>query len=222
MAGSFTNDSVHDPITRLRSLAESRSYRDGVDLCFSMLDESEADRGFWTLQIALLYFLNFWERGELFEEAPRFAEKAARLSPDDADTRFWFGHISEVAFRDIAVARREYEAALRLRPDHALALLGLAETTPPADALPLIEAALALQPGNYRALMMLADVHAKLGDEDAAALALSTLLDRAAYEEHGESIMDRYINTELNHSYLDERIATEAQRRLAAMRRQKG
>lgn len=214
------NRDAGDEYERLLDLADAGSYHAGIDHCFSVLDNGDIDRGFWTLQIGLLYFLNFWERGELFEEAPRFVEQAVWLNPDDAEAHFWFGHVSEVSFKDVMLARREYETCLQLEPGHVLAHLSLAALNlPPEEAKQHIAEVLLVQPSNYRALMIEADICGRLRDDDGEIRALNTLLDRSAYEEPTGGIMNRYINTELNFSLLTSRIEKEARKRLAAFRR---
>src|SRR5215207_4467381 len=140
---------LDDPIAKLLELAEDRAYHPAIDHCFSVLDDGgDIDRAFWTLQIGLLYFLNFWETGTLFEEAPRFTEKALWLDPSNADIHFWHGHVVEISFKDVMQAQGQYDDCLEIEPGHVYAHLAMADLNlmSPEVAKPHLEQVLSIQP----------------------------------------------------------------------------
>jgi tetratricopeptide (TPR) repeat protein len=206
---------------QLLGLAEDRQYHKGIDLCFSVLDDGgEVDRAFWTLQIGLLYFLNFWENGVLFEEAPRFTEKALWLDASRADMHFWHGHIVEISFKDATQAESQYDDALEIDPGHVYAHLGMATLSlDPETVKQHIEKVLVAQPTNYRALMVMADTCTKLDLGGAAIAAYQKVIDSEPFFEHNRGIMNRYINTEMNFAMLRQGVVKDAQKKLDALRR---
>lgn len=210
-----------DPYEYLLELAEDRAYQQGVDLCFSVLDDGgEVDRAFWTLQIGLLYFLNFWENGVLFEEAPRFTEKALWLDASRADIHFWHGHVVEVAFKDYLQAQSQYYDCLEIDPGHVYALLAMATlSAAPEVAKAHLEPVLAQQPANYRALMLYGDVCTRLDLGGAAIAAYQKVIDAEPFFEHHRGIMNRYINTEMNFATLRVGVVKDARKKLDALRR---
>ena len=208
------------PYEKLIELAEERRYQAGVDLCFSVLDDGEVDRAFWTLQTGLLYYLNFWENGTLFEEAPRFTEKAVWLNPASADNHFWHGHIVEVAFKDVMQASDQYANALEIDPGHVYAHLALGSSSlPPQEAKQHLEQVLSVQPRNLRALMLFADVCSRLDQGGAAIAAYEKVIDGEPFYERNRGIMNRYINTEMNFAALRDGVVADARKKLDALRR---
>ncbi len=208
-----------DTLRKLLDLAEAEKYEAAIDYCFSVLDEGDIDRGFWTLQIGLLYFLNYWNTGALFEEAPRFVEKAVWLSPHSPDAHFWFGWVSQIAFGDTLLARREYEECLELVPEHPYSHLALAGIgLPPSETKRHLERVLERQPENYRALMLYSAACADLGDIEAAQAALNRVLDCRPYVETGYGVMNHYINDVFNGSWRQDEIADEARKKLDELR----
>jgi tetratricopeptide (TPR) repeat protein len=210
-----------EPYAELLELAEERAYQKGVDLCFSVLDDgADIDRAFWTLHIGLLYFLNFWENGTLFEEAPRFTEKALWLDASRAEIHFWHGHVVEVSFKDVTQAASQYDDCLEIEPDHVYAHLAMATLNPaPEDAKAHLEQVLAQQPANFRALMLYADVCTRLDLGGAAIAAYEKVLESEPYFEHNRGIMNRYINTEMTFASLRSGVVRDAQKKLDALRR---
>lgn len=215
--------SLQDPYEKLLDLAEDRAYRSAVDLCFSILDDGrELDRAFWTLQIGLLHFLNFWENGTLFEEAPRFTEQALFFDPSNADAHFWHGHVVEVSFRDMPQAEGEYANCLAIDPGHVYAHLALGGILTPAEARDHLQQVTEKQPGNLRALMLLASCSQQLGETGTAIAAYERVLATEPYVETAQGVMNRYINTELNFATLADGVRQDAHKKLAAIRRPRG
>ncbi|MGE0057378.1 MAG: tetratricopeptide repeat protein [Dehalococcoidia bacterium] len=210
-----------EPYAELLELAEDRAYQKGVDLCFSVLDDGgEIDRAFWTLHIGLLYFLNFWENGTLFEEAPRFTEKALWLDATRSEIHFWHGHVVEISFKDYTQAQDQYDDCLEIEPDHVYAHLAMATLNlPPETAKSHLEQILAQQPNNYRALMLYADACTKLDLGGAAIAAYEKVIESEPYFEHSRGIMNRYINTEMTFASLRAGVVKDAQKKLDALRR---
>jgi tetratricopeptide (TPR) repeat protein len=210
-----------DPYLYLLELAEDRAYEQGVDLCFSVLDDAgDIDRAFWTLQIGLLYFLNFWENGVLFEEAPRFTEKALWLDASRADLHFWHGHVVEVSFKDYSQAQSQFDDCLEIEPDHLYAHLAMASlAADPQVAKTHLEQVLPRQPANFRALMLYADACTKLDLGGAAMAAYEKVIESEPFFEHNRGIMNRYINTEMNFASLRSGVVKDAQKKLDALRR---
>ncbi len=208
------------PYKKLLELAEDRRYQAGIDLCFSVLDDGEVDRAFWTLQIGLLYYLNFWENGTLFEEAPRFTEKAVWLDPASADNHNWHGHVVEIAFKDTSQAADQYANALEIDPDHLYAHLAAGTgNVPPLEAKQHLERVLSVQPNNLRALMLLADACSRLDLGGAAIAAYEKAIESEPFFEHNCGIMNRYINTEMNFARLRDGVVADAHKKLDGLRR---
>ena len=208
------------PYEKLIELAEDRAYRAAVDLCFSVLDDGEVDRAFWTLQVGLLHYLNFWENGTLFEEAPRFTEKAVWLDPASADNHYWHGHIVEISFKDTTQAADQYANALEIDPNHVYAHLAVGTSMiAPEEAKAHLEQVLAVQPRNLRALMVYADVCTRLGLGGAAIAAYEKVIESEPFFERDRGIMNRYINTELNFATLRDGVVRDARKRLDGLRR---
>lgn len=208
-----------EDLQRLYDLAADGRYQAAVDHCFSVLDDGDIDRGFWTMQIGLLYFLNYWETGGLFEEAPRFAEQAVWLAPHSPDAHFWYGWISQIAFSDNNLARREYLECLDLVPEHPYAHLALGSMDlPPEETKQHLLQILDLQPSNYRALMLFADAGLRLDEHSLAAATLNHLLDCRPFVENGYGIMNDYINDVFNGAYRQDEIAEEARTKLEELR----
>jgi tetratricopeptide (TPR) repeat protein len=207
-----------NPQATLQDLAEAGAFGAAIDLCEHLLEERRDDRGFWKLQLALLYFLD--EENRLrWDQAPRFAGEAVYADPANPDAHFWYGYIKSMLQNDDEFGRRQFELCFDLHPQHAYAHLGMAVMNlPPEEAKMHLERVLEVQPANYRALLLLAKTCQALGRDREARDALETLLRSRPYVEERCGIMNGYINTVLNQSASAERRITEAQIRLSKLR----
>jgi tetratricopeptide (TPR) repeat protein len=207
-----------NPIATLQDLAEAGDFGAAIELCERLLEDRRDDRGFWKLQIALLYFLD--EENRLrWDQAPRYAGEAVYADPANPDAHFWYGYIKSMLQNDDEFGRRQFELCFDLHPQHAYAHLGMAVMNlPPEETKTHLDRVLEVQPANYRALLLLAKACQSMGREAEAQDALEALLRNRPYVEASCGIMNGYINTVLNQSTSAERRITEAQIRLSKLR----
>lgn len=122
------------------------------------------------------------------QEAQKLIAQAAASSPEDVETQVGKGIIAASA-GDAAGAKAAFAAALKLNPDHAVALAGMARfTQAPAEAALLLERALAAYPRYAGAYLELARVQAARGKDVLPTLAQGVKAVPDAY-----SVSEAYI-----------------------------
>lgn len=107
-----------------------------------------------------------------FDQAASHVKSALKRAPDNPDVHFIAGYVAE-AKHDESSARTEYEAAVRLFPNHMSAQIALGDllvrSGDAAQSVPHLQRALTVGPNSWRAHWLLAEAELQLKPPDVAA-----------------------------------------------------
>jgi tetratricopeptide (TPR) repeat protein len=206
----------------VEALVQRRQFAEAALACEAALARG-GDARVWRTQRALIDFLNEDDvEAQYFQAMDRLAALVADF-PEDPTARFWFGYALETLGHDTQAANEQLSRALALEPAHAYANLALASSPDdmnPANALPLLERALASQPDNYRLRRERADSLVATGNGQRARADLEHLLGCEPYVEQGLGVANAFCNEVLTLAVRRDSVRAEARLRLDALARE--